>query len=127
MYRKKVIKKGQGSLHPFAQGLIVGIAQQRIQPDDLVDAPSQLFHLSAHQVGVTLVPAVAQDDGNGMGAQHLVGLLFIQFTQAAADIGPSGPVMHLRGHLLYHLVDILAVQVRRNTGHAGREHGYFDG
>ena len=62
---EKTIQVGKGGRHPFAQGLIVSAAQERVEPDESLYLSLQLSHLQIKQNAVSSVPTIAEDETQG--------------------------------------------------------------
>ena len=60
--RKEAVDERQRCAHPARERLVLGIALERVHPDDGVGGSSELRHLARDELVVLPLPAVGDDD-----------------------------------------------------------------
>ena len=121
MYGQKIVHVGQRGLHSLGQRLVVGRAQQRVQPDQPVTTALQAGRLVGQQLGLATVPAIGNDHHDGLSAQRPTQPLVVERLDRIADAGTAGPVGHGTGDLSNGLVDAPVPQLASYTGQTSGE------
>src|SRR3970282_515353 len=62
MAREEAVDEGECGAHPARERLVLGIALQRVDPDDCKCGARELRHLAPDEVGIVALPTVGDDD-----------------------------------------------------------------
>ena len=120
MHRQEVVHVGQGGLHPLGERLVVGRAEQRVQPHQAVAAPLQAGGLAGQQFRIAPVPAVGDYHHDGLPPQRPPQPLVVEGLYCLPDAGAARPVGHGTGNLGDGLV---YAAVSELAGDAGKPRG----
>ena len=98
------------------QRLVAGRAEQRVEPDQPMDAALQPADLPLQQGDVPAIPAVADDDRHRAAAQRPPRPVEVERLQRLADPRPAGPILHQARHVVQHSVHVVMAQRGRDPG-----------
>src|SRR5439155_15252760 len=111
----------EGGFHAAGEGLVAGVGEEGVEPEDAVGASAQGAHLLGEEGRVAALPAVADDEDDRLAPQDAVGVLAVEGVEGAADVGAAAPVADAAGDQVEALVDGSAAQVGGDGGEAHAE------
>ena len=100
MAGQEPVDERQRRAHAARERLVLGVALERIDPDDRVRLPGEPGHLTADELGVLALPAVRDDDHDGAARQRTAAVDVVELLERRADAGAAAPVRHLAGGAL---------------------------
>jgi hypothetical protein len=94
--RQEVVDERQRRLHAARQGLVLGRAQQRIQPDDAPGAARKAGHFPGEREGRSAIPSVGHQQDDRTAAAHATCPCDVVGAQRVADARASAVIADLR-------------------------------
>src|ERR1700684_4325999 len=91
MRRSKYIHMRERCGHAASDGLIPLQSEQGIQPQNLLHAPVNSSHLRRQHLRLSCIPAVAENNKNGIAREQLPPIDLVEVEQRLADLGATRP------------------------------------
>src|SRR5207245_10904184 len=88
-----VRERGEDSL---SEGLVVGGAQQWIEPEEAVAGALEMLHFRGQQLRIAAIPPVADDDDDRAVPHATSRPLAVEHAERLADTGAARPILDLR-------------------------------
>ena len=112
--------------HAARLRLVCAAAEQRVEPDQPVTGAAQPRHLATQLLGVTAVPAVADDEHDRAVAEHAPRMHALKGVQGVGDARPAADVVHLTGDVVECGVDVAVAEEMRDSGQVCRKREGLD-
>ena len=117
---------GKRRCHPTRLGLVRLAAEQRVEPDQPVAAEAEAGHLATELIGVTSIPAVADDQDDGAMTEHPTCVVALERVQRVGDARPAADVVHLVGNVVERGVDVAVAEQVGDSGQMCRKREGLD-
>src|SRR4051812_49347939 len=85
----------QGRAHAGGEGLVFGVALERVDPDDRVARTREPGHLAGDQTGIVELPAVRDDHEDRFAGKRSPSPGSVERRERCADASASGPVLYV--------------------------------
>ena len=92
MAGQEAVDERERRAHPARERLVLGVALQRIDPDDRVRGASELRHLACDELVVLALPAVGDDDDHRAAGERTPPVDVVELLERRADARPAPPV-----------------------------------